>query len=843
MISKTLGLPELKRLILVKANIRVISPSDCKIISSAIQKELKKNISETTLKRLFGFAESKHGFSKFTLNTLKEYVQSVTTPTDGYIEHLIHDDFTADIHQIRLNAHRLTSFTLQNIKNRCSVPYDLTISRAFATYDIDFFRNSKYSYTAFISPPGYGKSILLNHLIQQLFLDSNAVFHNDIVVFLTADQLFHNELDESTMEDRLQLKLGLYKSSDLISYFDEQWKTNGTKLIVIIDGFSELAINKNIKSRIFNCITDFITRINQHDSVKLILSMRSTAWSRFNEQIRHAHFYKSKWFPGSYYNLNDNSNVPPLSELEVEQIFHKMSPTDFTKINDTLKLQLKFPFHIQWYYQLKEEYPAFESYTNIVYFEIIARFIQEKIYNSTYATEKVLFCKKLIQLTNYGRKGYTVNKTDLIKEMPVFKNAYNELLTNGILMEETQITSGIPTEFVRFIQPHIFEYFLFTELYDLFNQKIDEKFFTLINHEYIGNQVRFQLLQWAVRLMVKTHKLSDISAVLDLNLNNYELNYLIYFIAENLHYNAKHDPLLIGEIKEQRLHSLMIKKLIHFDFIDSCYSEAVKCLLQITQRESTMLFYHTILSIFDCLSLNQEQITLRLEVIEKFVTARKSWILDPYEIIKVIQLRLNGIEPPKNPAFDQIISHLNGADVATINDPFPAIKTRVNFLMLLLSSLFCDSTQNVIKIVEAITQRYPKLKKGRQALSIYLLCVAAHANARLNPGKKTDQMENILDHIFASSHGSKATLYSHSLYLLVRAEQCRNRKDFENALKYAKECLAIYKRNQIAIRELYVYKLIIEIYSLIGDQSNVNQFTQQKNDLLNEKKVQLPSFS
>lgn len=72
--SNTLILHELKRLILAKADIRVISPSDCGIISLAVQKELKKNISETTIKRLFGFAIHTHEFSRFTINTLAEYV-------------------------------------------------------------------------------------------------------------------------------------------------------------------------------------------------------------------------------------------------------------------------------------------------------------------------------------------------------------------------------------------------------------------------------------------------------------------------------------------------------------------------------------------------------------------------------------------------------------------------------------------------------------------------------------------------------------------------------------------------------------------------------------------------
>lgn len=838
---KNLGLPELKRLILVKSGIRVISPSDCKAISISIQKELKKNISETTLKRLFGFAESKHDFSKFTINTLNEYVQSLTAALPNGTEYFVHDELSDDLQQVKQHANRITTLTLQNIKNRCSVPYDLTIGRSFATYDIDFFRNSKFSYTTFISPPGYGKSILLCHLIQQLFLDKDAVFNRDIVLFLTADQLFHNELGDLSMEHRLLLKLGLYSSTSLIDYFNEQWKKNGTKLIVILDGFSELAINKNTNAKIFDCITNFITYIDNHESIKMVLSMRSTPWSRFYERIKFSHFFKNKWFPGSYHNLNDNTNVPPLTELEVEEIFHKMSPADFNTINDSLKLQLKFPFHIQWYYQLKEEYPAFESYTNIVYFEIISRFIQERIYNSTYATEKVLFCKKIIQLTNYGRKGYTIDKTDLIKEMPVFKNAYNELLINGILMEETQLKSGIPTEFVRFIQPHIFEYFLFTELYDVFNRNMDKEFFESINNEYFGNHVRFQLLQWSVRLMVKLHKLADISAVLDLNLTNYEKNYLIYFIAENLNYHAKQDPKLIEEIHEQGLHGLFIKKMVHFDFVDSCYRDAVKCLLEVAQNERTQIFYHTILGFFDCLSLNQEKIAARLKIIAKFSTARREWLLDPYEVIHAILLIIQGVEPIHNKSLEAIDDFL--AKPVPQSALLPDAKNLNSFLMILLSNLFRRDTRKIIETLSTITDRYPKIKKTRYAFSIHFLCASAYVNAYLNTGKKAEQMESILGGILSSPYGANITQYTQTFFSFVKALQCKNRKECDEALRYAKECLSIYRRNEITIREIDCYELIVELYYLLKDEQSANCYQAQLDALLKEKKVQLPNIA
>jgi hypothetical protein len=833
--SNTLILQELKRLILVKMGIRVISPSDCRVISIAIQKQLKKNISETTIKRLFGFAEIKHEFSKFTINTLKEYVEMVNDAVIGSKITAPQTDSDASIDHIRAQATSHTNSTLQNISNRCSVPYELTIPREFATYDLDFFRNSKYSYTGLISPPGYGKSILLSHLIKELYLGPQAVFKDDIVLFLNADQLFKRDWDELSLEDRIKLKLGLYHSINLIDYFNEQWKTNGIKFVLIIDGFSELVINKTTKPRIFDSIIGFIANIGQDDSIKLILSMRSITWSRFHEKIRHSHFFKSKWFSGSHFNPSDNSNIPPLTEIEVEKIFKKMSSTEFSKVSESLKLQLKFPFHIQWYYQLKEEYPAFESYTNIVYYEIIARFIEEKIYNSTYATEKILFCKKIIQLTNYGRRGYSVSKTDLIKDMPVFQNAYDELLSHGILMEEKQLKDGLPIEYVHFIQPHTFEYFLFIELYDIFNHKLDKKFFELVNNEYTGNQVRFQLLQWAVRLLVKLRSFDHLEAVLNLNLNNYEKNYLIYFIAENLNYNAKKDPELILSIKEQKLHSLLIKKLVHFDFIDSCYKDAINSLLEIADTQETTLFYNSILAIFDCLSLDRIAIEQRLAILKKLSPTKLGWAIEPYDFVSLIYFKIKGIKVAENKTLAWIEDFKNGKTGELVHDTFPNATKILTYLMLFIVNVFYGSPKEAIKIIERITDSYPKLKKSRRLFSIFLLGYLAQANAKVNPGRKTDQMERILTQLFASDIKNNLTPYLQSIFLMLKTLQSFNRKDYQNALKYAEECLHLFSRNNIAINELYLYNLISNIYTSLGNQNNVDSYNHLKYKLWQRK--------
>lgn len=841
--SETIILDNLKRLILIKTGIKIISPSDCKFISIAIQKELHKSISETTIKRLFGFAEIKNQFSKYTINTLLEFVEK----TDVYeaIESNIiaTSESVENLEFTRARALDITLYTLKYIRNRSSVPYAMTIGRKFAKYDFEYFYSSDKSFTSFISQPGYGKSILLSHLVQELSLDENAKYKNDIFVFLNATDIFERQYESYSVEERIKAKLGLPLNTKLTTYFEEQHQKFGIKCIIIIDGFPELVVNKISKPRVFDKIINLILAIDQSESIKLILSMRSTMWNRFYERFKYVHFLKKKWFAGSYFNLNDNSNVPPLTEQEVEDIFQKMCPQDFTVINKNVKSQLKFPFHIQWYYQLKEEYPEFNSYTNIIFFEIIDRFIQEKIYQSNYATEKILYCKKIIQLTNFGRNNSTVLKSDLIKELSVFNNAYMELLADGILMEEKINQNSFALEFVRFIQPHVFEYFLFIELLDVFDQQMDEHFFDNLNNDYFGNQVRFQLLQWSIRYIIRCEKFEHLSSILSLKLSNYEKNYLIYFTAENLNYKLKDDPGLIQKLKENQIHETLLRHLIHFDFVDSCYKEAINSLILVVDSDQNLLFYHTILSIFDSLSLDLDLIHTRLVELEKLAEESEKCIIDPYEALKLVYAKIKG-GPSKAHEILQKIEDFKDNPTLLMNNhkASPSAKQVLAFLLMTTVNLFYGSPKEGIKIIHSMVKLFPNIFLGKKPFAIYLLNLLAVAKSRTNPDEKTDQMERILTELYKNQSIVNPTLYAQTVFLSLKAQQSKNRKEYTNALQYAEECIKIYQRNKLLVHEITMYNLIISIYQEIDDKEKANDYIYKKLSILDERGINPAPF-
>jgi len=833
-------LNELKRLILAKLGIRFITPADCKRISIEISKHLNKNVSETTIKRLFGFAVVKHKFSTFTLTTLAEYVDmvgEVPTILEKEVRDVtIADDWTS----LRDTVNKITQFTLKTIRNRSGIPYEMTIGRKFAEHDFDEFYKGDQIFTCLISQPGYGKTILLSHLTETLFLQPEAPYHNSSVLFIKAYSFFNKESINVHIEEQLKTHLQLDIQESALTHIDNLQEKHGGKFLLIIDGFADLILNKEDKNILYDNLINLICSLEDCKNIKLMLSLRSTSWIRFFDRMRHSSFLKAKWFPGNYFNLHELSNVPPLSEKEVDTIMSKINYLDNKEINPRLKSQLKFPFHIQLYYQLKEEDPDFNYYTNITFYELVSRYIQEKIYRSNYYTEKILFLKKIIQLTGYGIHSNAVEKDSLLAELSAFRNAYMELLSDGILMEEKRSKSSHPQEFVRFAHPHMFEYFLFVEILEKFHLQVNKDFFTYINTEYDFNQVRFQLLQWSTRFLVKTGNFAGLRAFFKLNLSSFENNYLILFIAEEIKYRAKYNADIIRILEEDKFHETVISKLINFDFIDSCYTEAVHALIEITKNEEHLSIYHSLLGFLKVLRLDKEGIKDTIAILSPMNTT--GWKLNPLEVFQSISAKLDGKPLVSNGLLKKIEGFIDGTNTFTLRENHQIdMRNAISYIMMILVHSTVQDNVSVNQIIQQIIKLNPKemLRKGEFAMSI--LTMGGLNLSKTAPGRKVDQMENILVALL-NRPNSIITKFQESILMMFQAQQAYNRKEYDLALHIAKECIELFKRNDVVLNAIAVYNLVIKIYSDMENYTLMNEFKFEKLCLLDEQQLSRQLF-
>lgn len=837
--DKTIILNELKSLILAKTGIRTITPADCKRISIEISKALNKNVSETTIKRLFGFAVVKHNFSKFTLTTIAEYAYRESHKGIGnraYTEHYLQSFPESDTHNwkhVHRRATETTHFTLKGIKNRSGLPYEMTIGRKFAEQELEYFFNSNYSFTAFISQPGYGRTILLSHLAH-LFIDQNAqTFKNSALLFTTAYNFFNKDELLVNFEDRLKAQLGIDLQENLIDYVNGNYEKSGTKLIIFLDGFSEIVLRRELKRQLFESIINFICAIEDSHAIKVVMSMRSTTWTRFYDCIRHSTFLKKKWFKGNYFIPEEVSNVPLLTEKEIALIFSKMSQNK--DINSRLKSQLKFPLHIQLYYQLKETHPDFNYTTNITLLELVSSYIQDKIYQSNFYTEKILFLKKIIQLTNYGSKGSCVLKDTLINELPALENAYIELVADGILTEDRSQEELHPREYVRFVHPQIFEYFVFTELSEK-HLNVDLAYFAYIVKEYQDSHLRLQLLQWAIRYVIRRGDFGSLEHIFNIGLNNCEKNYLILFIAENLDHRAKHYPETIELLKAYKLHTAIINELFTLDIIDPNYKESLHTLIRIADSEAHHQTYHALLTFIDLVSLNPQQISKRIEVLSNFNFSK--WLVSPLRVTQLIYDKLMDKAADGQSFLDEVEVKIRQQSSKELN-PQNAISY---LLVILLNSFYGDPTK-IIRLIHVISDQHCGLFVRRSSFAIFMMSIYGLFCSQTNDRKKSDQVERLLTALDQDRSRYKNTVYSSTIIKLMQAQQFKRRGDYERAFTYSYECLQVFKKNELNLQCLYAYHLIIEIFTGLNDVVKLNDYKYERICFIEDNGIASRSFT
>jgi hypothetical protein len=481
-------LNQIRASILHKRGIQVITPSDCKAISIEIQTNFKKNVSETTIKRFFGFASVSYNFSRYTLMALSEYASSFTEEGDRTAAE------DASWARVRERAARVVNMALKAMQYRSGIPITQTIGRSFAARDLLDFYEREERLMCFIANSGLGKTTLLSHLVTDCFLADDAPYANSVIVFVRTLDLFKPNGSLLTVEDYIKRVLGIPTQMHLISYLDKQCQLQGGKFFLIFDNFTELVSERKIKDEFFGQILDFLQTIKQTSVVKVIMSMRPTGWTRFYTRMEHLDL-KDDWFRGHQYSEETGSNVPLLSELEVNRIAMKSGLNLTSCSNPMLMEQLKFPIHLQFYLQFNkedylEEYPA-----DLIYYELIYRFIREKIYQSNYYTEKLMLLKQFVSLTAFGHLPHFVLKADLTAGLSVFKNAYAEMISDGILIEKIKHRDGVVHEYVGFLNHVVYEYFLFIGLCAELKTDPNE-LQGRINALYSDSPVKFALYQW-----------------------------------------------------------------------------------------------------------------------------------------------------------------------------------------------------------------------------------------------------------------------------------------------------------------------------------------------------------
>lgn len=299
-----------------------ITPADCKTLSDAVLADTKKTISETTLKRLFGFARRSFDFSIYTLDTLAEYI-GYPNWENFYNENAREFAKVSSSHSnkwqtLKKTCSKYSGYTLQTIKNGSGIPFSETSHREELTNFVKKFLQTNQSIAPVVAPAGFGKSVGMAHTVLKLWEGENPVFPDDICCFINLHQVQTIALYKHSLTEWLSKYLHLLydEIASLVSSRD-----NEARLVIIIEGFDEKTFSTDKLKLIYANIIEFINYNNKYHWIKIILNLRPAAWAKLVHTYFNPSFFHTRVFiDNSYPNENVIHHTLPFGSAEVKKI-------------------------------------------------------------------------------------------------------------------------------------------------------------------------------------------------------------------------------------------------------------------------------------------------------------------------------------------------------------------------------------------------------------------------------------------------------------------------------------------------------------------------------------------
>ncbi len=433
---------------------------DCVDLSKQIYAKTHRQVSSTTIKRFFGLIKSEFKPSKYTLDSLSEFVgfkdwhDFVNSYDDARYTPSKYDSWVL----LKMRIMQITTHCLDSLKQKSSYKPEKFIYRSFIDERFNNFRNSDARATMFVAPDGYGKSTAMIHLAEKIIADIGGEFKDDIVCLIDGG-IFFNLYSQNHNIDLINQFIDFNIQSSVSVYFQQNPEKRKGKIWLMVDSIDEIFFDAE---RYQNTVENLMRILMAHNNnwFKAILTCRPENLGAFTQALNKNPVLKTFWHDVKFFEeRNVNAiNIPLYSHKEIKSILQLNRAEQtyneiFTKYKNALEI-LSHPYSLSLYVG------AFRQNENISEIIILNRYINTKVLSAPYLEEKLALIKRYIKLCNFGKDTSSVKKSMLLVQknnMP----AYRELISNGIIFEyiipEDTI---IPTVYISFTQEIIFEYFV-----------------------------------------------------------------------------------------------------------------------------------------------------------------------------------------------------------------------------------------------------------------------------------------------------------------------------------------------------------------------------------------------
>lgn len=579
---------------------KVCYAKDCALLSNLIEEKNGAKVSETTLKRFFNLVNSNFNPSKFTLNSLSNYIGY--KDYQDFLNHKTNEKFLEQSRkawdEIKQKAKQISINNYNSITNRMGIPSQKTITRKFAVEKIDYFLNSNYTTTALIAPGGYGKSTIISNIVYDFFLCETPKYPNDIAWFLDCGVLENMVNDDFNIENFILQILGV-NSGDFEEFFQDNISEPKGKIILIFDGLNEVSKNEINAQCIVNKLLKVIAQNHENKFFKIILTIRPSLWNYISRQINIYSLQKEWWYNVEFSTDQQVvNNIEPLKLNEIEEILYKNSVYSVNLManlmNDTICQIIRIPYFLQLYISLCKT-----GATIISDVDLLSEFINRNITNTNNGIEKIKLINFLLYSTNYGCDLEMIEKSRLKNFINEFSVEYQELISDGILYEQKVEDKYFESKiYIKFTHQILFEFLLAT--YWLKEFGFSDLLFSEVSNFYNEYpNLKTQIVIWLIKYSFKENKQNTLKNVFRL-INNFfdskeldsNANYqkIINYIGSEIRKNPEERINVLKHYSNSIARKYYFKRFCDIDHLNIFFLEAIDFYLEKSKNCEDLLY-------------------------------------------------------------------------------------------------------------------------------------------------------------------------------------------------------------------------------------------------------------
>ncbi|WP_231427481.1 MULTISPECIES: hypothetical protein [Pedobacter] len=834
-------LSDLRKFVLIKSGLKIIDPSHCKLISEYVFQETKNYVSETTIKRFFGFATTLHKFSLFTLNSLSQYIGYSDWNTFCKEKEIPVKDEKSTWQALKIKAKYFSDIALVSKKNNSGIPFIHTANRNFYYPDFDYFLNNDFQFTTLSALPGQGKSILLAHLVQHFFYANDALYKNDIVLLMNVNSINTIIQNKLTLKQWFSKEFKFESINDLISFFKKNPSQKEGRFVLIVDGIDEILT----KTEYFKTFVDFLYSIEENTFFKMVFGLRTNSWINLQPIIIGSAFLNKKWYRGLFYDLDMLSNVPPLNTEEILGILSQLENKTVIQedVSPALLKQFKTPFWLQVYYQLKQENFVLELNNALLCYEIINHFLEKKIFLAKKSTEKIFLLKKISQNISEGNKGLRVAKENILDIINQYADAYQELLYDGILIEEKRLSTAIPTEIVRFLNDDIYTYFIFLQITDRYNYKPDKEFFEYILATFQPKTVlMYHILNWAIRFSINRNEISELKNIFKLPFTNEEKNMSFDFICNVSKYELSKPN---SNFNKQSIDQNFIDILATGRTMSKLYKETIKDISQNVLNEDIQIMLLVIECNIALIDIDKSFLINTMHSLKRhYKRLNELFPINPYDLILYFHNNLTGKPNESKTLEDKIIKLCQKTDKSgPLSNKEITTPEILSYRLVLLALFAKKNYKECDRFIAAILNKYPNIFNVRHSVfSPFLLLHLGHTCLKLNNYKKAKRILDFVEKVIECDY----TYYTNFIsvgFSLFKASFYNCTHNYEQALLEINKGLKMSFKNDFKVYEISLHLLKIDSLKHCDRPEEVSNAIEELFKFISTNKISLPEYA